>query len=158
MISMLKSWMRDVTLSLQARSGVTPALLVWLAIVALALLTAFVFLCVAGYVWLSLQLGAIFAALAAAGVFLLIALIAAAVAAAARRRARERAITERAARAQAATSWLLDPKILGIAMQAGRSVGWQRIIPVALLGFLAAQWLLRDSPKREPDNEPENDS
>ena len=83
---MLKSWMRDVTLSLQARSGVTPALFVWLAIIAVALLAAFVFLCVAGYVWLSLQLGAVFAGLAMAAVFLLIALIGAVVSAVTRRR------------------------------------------------------------------------
>jgi hypothetical protein len=25
-------------------------------------------------------------------------------------------------------------------MEAGRSLGWERIIPVALLGFMAAQW------------------
>ena len=49
---------------------------------------------------------------------------------------------ERAARAQA-TSWLLDPKILGVAMQAGKSLGWERIVPVVVLGFLAAQWLRR---------------
>jgi hypothetical protein len=85
---MLKSWMRDVTLSLQARSGVTPALFVWLAIIAVALLAAFVFLCVAGYVWLSLQLGAVFAGLAMAAVFLLIALIGAVVSAVTRRRAK----------------------------------------------------------------------
>jgi uncharacterized membrane protein len=150
---MLRSWMRDITLSLQARSGVTPALLVWVAIVGLALLTAFVFLCVAGYSWASLQLGAVFGGLAVASVFLLIALIAAIVFALARRRAKERAIVERAARAQASASWLLDPKILGIAMQAGRTLGWGRIIPVALLGFLAAQWLLRENPKSESEND-----
>jgi hypothetical protein len=26
-------------------------------------------------------------------------------------------------------------------MQAGRALGWQRVVPVALLAFLAAQWL-----------------
>ena len=67
-----------------------------------------------------------------AGIFVLIALIGAIVGAMARRRARERAILERAARAHA-SSWLLDPKILGVAMQAGRSLGWQRIVPIALL-------------------------
>ncbi|MGO9627958.1 MAG: hypothetical protein ACLPXW_03045 [Xanthobacteraceae bacterium] len=138
---MLKNWLHDITLSVQARSGVTPALLVWFAIVAFALLTGFAFLCVAGYAWLSLQLGAVFAGLAMAGVFLLIALIAATAAAVSRRSAKQRAILERAARAQASTSWLLDPKILGVAMQAGRTLGWQRIIPVVLLGFLAAQWM-----------------
>jgi hypothetical protein len=25
-------------------------------------------------------------------------------------------------------------------MQVGRTVGWQRIVPLALLGFLAVQW------------------
>ncbi len=149
---MLKSWMRDITLSLQAKSGVTPALFVWIAIIAVALVTAFAFLCVAGYAWLSLQLGAVFAGLAMAGVFLLIALIGAIISAVGRRRARERAILERAARARASTSWLLDPKMLGVAMQAGRTLGWQRLIPVVLLGFLAAQWL-RESHKSEADIE-----
>ncbi len=136
---MLKSWMRDLTLAVQARSGVTPALLVWAAIIALASLTAFAFLCVAGYDWLSLQLGAVAAGLIMAGVFVLVALLAAIVVAVSRRRTRERAILERAARAHA-TPWLLDPKILGVALQAGRALGWERIIPIALLGFLAAQW------------------
>ena len=69
-----------------------------------------------------------------------------------RRRAQERAILERAARAQASTSWLLDPKILGVAMQAGRTLGWQRIIPVVLLGFLAAQWV-RESHNSESEDQ-----
>src|SRR5580700_1939404 len=138
---MLKNWIRDFALSVQAKSGATPVLLVWYAIVGLALITTFVFLCVAGYVWFALQLGAVFAGLAMAGIFLLIALIAATAAAVSRRSARQRAILERAARAQASSSWLLDPKMLNIAMQAGRSFGWERIIPVVLLGFLAARWL-----------------
>src|SRR5271169_4831621 len=139
---MLKSWMRDLTLSLQASSGVTPAFLVWLAIVAGALVTAFVFLCITGYDWLSMQLGSVYAGLIMAGFFLLIALIGLIVTAVSRRRAKERAILERAARAEAASSSsLIDPKILGIAMQAGRAQGWQRIVPIAVLGFLAAQWV-----------------
>jgi hypothetical protein len=150
---MLKSWMRDLTLSIQARSGVTPALFVWLAVIALALLTAFAFLCVAGYVWATTQLGAVFAGLAMAGVFLLIALIGAIVFAVSRRRARQRAVMERAARAQASSSWLLDPKVLGVAMQAGSTIGWERVIPAALLAFLAAQWLLRDRHQNELDGQ-----
>jgi hypothetical protein len=56
-----------------------------------------------------------------------------------RRRVRERAIVERAARANA-PSYLLNPKNLGTALQAGRALGWQRILPIALLGFMAVQW------------------
>jgi hypothetical protein len=31
--------------------------------------------------------------------------------------------------------------VLSVAMQAGRALGWQRLIPLALLGFLATQWV-----------------
>lgn len=149
---MLKNLMRDIALSIQAKSGVTASLFVWLAIVALALFSAFAFLCVAGYTWLAPQLGAVFAGLAMAGAFLLIALIAATAAAVSRSSARRRAILERAARAQAAQSWLLDPQLLNVAMQAGRSLGFERIVPVVLLGFLAAYWL-RGSRRPPADSE-----
>ncbi len=149
---MLKSWMHDIKLALQARSGATPRLFVWLAIVAVALLTAFVFLCVAGYDRLALELGNVFAGLVMAGIFVLVAVIGAIVAAMSRRRARERAILERAARAQALSAWLLDPKILGVALQAGRSLGWQRLVPIALLAFMAAQWA-REHRDRPPEDE-----
>jgi hypothetical protein len=136
---MLKSWMRDIALAIQARSGTTPAVMVWIAIVAFAALTTFVFLCVAAYDWLALQAGGIIAGLIMAGVFLLIALIGLVVCAVLRKRAKERAILERAAKAHA-PSWLLDPRIMSAAVQIGREIGWQRIVPVALLGFMAAQW------------------
>jgi hypothetical protein len=41
---------------------------------------------------------------------------------------------ERAARAQG-TRALIDPKVLSVAMQAGRALGWQRLIPLALVGL-----------------------
>ena len=137
---MLKNWLRDIALTVQSRSGITPAVLVWLLVVVLALLTAFSFLCVTAYMWLATLFGAIYAGLIMAGVFVLIALIGLCASAMTRRRARERAILQRAARAHASSSWLLDPKFLTAAMQAGRAIGWERIIPVALLGLLAAQW------------------
>lgn len=148
---MIKNWLRDIALSVQARSGVTSGLIIWVFVAAFALSTAFVFLCVAAYVWLAQQFGGIYAGLIVAGFFILVALIALIVAAATRRRARERAILQRAARAHASSSWLLDPKILATAMQAGRAVGWQRIVPLALLGFLAAQWAF--SRQQNPDKD-----
>lgn len=136
---MLKGLTHEITLTVQARTGATPALAVWLAVFALAALTAFAFLCVAGYQWFALQLGSVFAALIMTGIFALIAVIAAVICALSRRRARERAILERAARAHA-PSWLLDPRLVAAAVQFGRTLGWQRIVPIALLGFIAAQW------------------
>ena len=32
-----------------------------------------------------------------------------------------------------------DQKILAIVLQAGRAIGWQRIVPIVLLGFMATQ-------------------
>ena len=75
---MINRWMGDIALLLQARIGVTSALIVWAAVVVIASLTTFVFLCVACYDWLSLQWGAALAGLAMASAFLVIALIGAA--------------------------------------------------------------------------------
>ena len=144
---MFKSLTRDIFLALRARSGVSPATLVWGAVMVLASMTTFVFLCIALYGWLSLQLGAINASLAAAGIFIVIAAFGAIICALIRRRVRERAIIERTARANS-PSWLLDPKILGTAVQTGRALGWQRIVPIVLLGFMAIQWTREYREKR----------
>jgi hypothetical protein len=136
---MFKGLMHDMVLAVQTRTGITPSFFVWLAIVWLAALTAFAFLCVAAYDWLSLQMSSVYAGLVMAAVFALIAIIGIIICLMARRRARERAILERAARAHA-PSWLLDPKILATAVQVGRSLGWQRVIPLALVGIMVAQW------------------
>jgi hypothetical protein len=137
---MIKSWTREITLAIQARSGASPTLFVCVAVAAIAALTAFAFLCIAGYDWFAIQFGTVFGALLMTAIFALVAIIAAVIGTTARQRARERAILERAARARAG-SGLLDPKLLTLAVQVGRSVGWQRVVPVALFGFMAAQWL-----------------
>jgi hypothetical protein len=136
---MIKGLMREVVLALQAKSGLTPSFFVWLAIAAVASLTAFAFLCVAAYEWLATLFGPVFAGLIVAGFFILCAAVAAMLGALARRRARQRAILKRATHGHGA-SWLLDPKLLAAVLQFGRSLGWQRLVPIALLGFIAAQW------------------
>jgi hypothetical protein len=136
---MLKTLTREITLSIQAKNGASVAVMVWLGIMAVALLTAFVFLCVSGYDWFAVQFGSVFAALIMTGIFVVVAIVAAIVSALIRRRVRERAILARAAKAHS-PPWLLDPKILGVVVEAGRTIGWQRLVPVALLGFMAAQW------------------
>ena len=149
---MLKNWLRDIALAVQSRSGITAGVLIWFFVAIFALVIAFGFLCIAAYVWLSLQFGAIFAGLIVAVFFILVAVIAAMAGAMTRRRVRERAILQRAARAHASSSWLLDPKILATALQAGRAVGWQRIVPLALVGFLAAQWAFGRTPGADKDD------
>jgi len=147
---MFKSLMREIALAVQARNGISAGVLVWLAVVTAAALAACAFLCVAAYQWLALSYGSIFAGLIMAGVFVLIALIGAVVSALIRRRNRERAILARAAKAHT-PPWLLDPRFLATALQVGREVGWERIIPIALVGFFAAQWARQKRNKGEQD-------
>ncbi len=136
---MVKSLMRELALAIQAKSGASPAVFIWLIVAALAAVLALPFFCVAAYVWLEGLFGGIYAGLILAGFLLLVAVFAALFAAMARRSTKQRAVLERAARGGAG-SWLLDPKILTAAMEAGRKLGWQRLVPVALFGFMAAQW------------------
>lgn len=136
---MLQNLKHELILFIQAKTGATFSLIVWFGLIALAAPTAFAFLCVALYDWLSLQLGNVYAGLIVAGFFMAVAAIGALAAMMARRRARSRAILERAARAQA-PSRLLDSRIIGLALQAGRRLGWQRVLPIALLALVTAQW------------------
>jgi hypothetical protein len=136
---MLQNFKHELILFFQARTGVTFGLFVWLGLVALAAPTAFAFLCVALYDWVALQLDHVFAGLIVAGFFIIVTAIGVLAAVMARRSARNRAILERAARAQA-PSRLLDPKIIGLALQAGGRLGWQRVLPIALLALVTAQW------------------
>ena len=147
---MFKSVTREITLFIQSRSGLSTSVIVSAIVIVAALLIAFAFLCVAAYAWLMVMFGAVFAGLIMAGAFLVIAIIAAIVCASARRHVREQAILARAARAHS-PSWLFDPKVLGAAVDAGRTIGWQRLVPVALLAFLAAQWAreYRDKAERQ---------
>jgi predicted lysophospholipase L1 biosynthesis ABC-type transport system permease subunit len=136
---MLKNLQNNIVLWLQAKTGLSVGFVISLAVVGSAVLVMFVFLCVTGYVWASIQLGPVFGGLAMAGVFLLTAIVGAAASAIARARARQRAMMERAARPQGIGA-LIDPKALSVAKKAARALGWQRLVPLALLGFLAAQW------------------
>jgi hypothetical protein len=147
---MFKNLIHDMVLAVQTRTGITRSFIIWEIVVALTAFTAFAFLCVAAYDWLSLQMSSVYAGLVMAAVLALIALIGSIVCLLTRRRARARAILERAARAHA-PSWLLDPKILATAVQIGRSLGWQRVIPLALVGIMAAQWARE---RREHAQEP----
>ena len=133
---MLKTIQKHVVLWVQSKTGVTLVFLVAMTFAATAILIMFVFLCVAAYAWASVELGPVFGGLATAGVFLLIALIGAAVSVVVRRQTRERAIVEQASSART----LLDPRAFQLAIQAGRALGWQRLVPLLLIGILGVQW------------------
>jgi len=137
---MLKRLWDHLVLSVKAKTGLSAPLFTSLGVAAIAAVMVFVFLCVSGYAWLSLKIGPVFGALAMAGFFLLVALAGILASALLRRHTRQRAIVERAVRAPQGIVFA-DPRMLSLVGQAARSLGWQRIAPVMLLGFLAAQWL-----------------
>ena len=82
----------------------------------------FAFLCVTLYFWLAVQLGSIFGALAAAGLFLFFAWIGVVGASASCGTTERRAKLERAERAGAASTWFLDPEIFKTGLRAGRAI------------------------------------
>jgi len=145
-LAVLNGWIRWIRLAIQARSGATRTLFGCAASAAIAALIAFAFLCIAGYDWFAVQFGSVFAGLVMTAIFTVVTVIAIITGRLARQRARQRAILERAS----AHSALLDPKLVTLAIQLGRSIGWARFAPLALLGVLTGQRLL-DYLERRPE-------
>ena len=135
---MLGNLQRTAGLWFREKTGLTASFFILLFFALAAAIAAFVFLCVSGYAWAAVELGPVFGGLATAGVFLAIAACSLAAAVLSRTQARQRAILERAARSRRAPA-LMDPKMLRIAMEAGRHIGWQRAVPIGIVGFLAMQ-------------------
>src|SRR6266851_5295647 len=114
-------WLRHIALNARAKSGFGPQLIVWFLIAAVSLTLALGFLCAAAFMWLANRYDAVTAGLILAGVFLAIAIIAAVAAGMAQQRYRERARLELAARNHA--GWL-DPKLVAVGFEIGRTLGW----------------------------------
>jgi hypothetical protein len=134
---MLKNIQRHVVLWIQARTGLTPVFVAGIGLTVAASTLMLAFLCVSGYIWASSKIGPVFGGLAMAGVFLLIAAAGTAASIVARRQTQRAATLERARN----TGMAIDSRMLQIALQAGRGLGWQRAVPLLLLGFLGLQWL-----------------
>ena len=66
---MLKNLQNNIILWVQAKTGLSVGFLISLGFAGGAVALTLIFLCVAGYAWLSIQLGPVFGGLAMAGVF-----------------------------------------------------------------------------------------
>ncbi len=138
----------------QARTGLSSGLFVWgLLAAASGVLTA-AFILLIAFIWLAERYGALIAAVALAGFFLLVTVVAFICCLQSRRRTIERAELALAARKPAA--WV-DPKLLGSAIQASRAVGLRRLLPLLAVAILAAsvgmEWSAREKPESESDEE-----
>jgi hypothetical protein len=152
---MMNGWLRQLGLMVTVRTGLSPLIVVCFLIAAVAATVAVGFLCAAAFVWLASRYDALTASLILAGVFLLIAVIAAIAGALARRRNIERARLELAAR-KAAANWL-DPRLLSVGVEIGRSIGWRRIISLAGVAIFAAgmakEWFGPNEKKPPPESQ-----
>lgn len=106
--------------------------LVVINIVALAI--ALVFLCAAGFIYISREYGSIYACLAGAALFLVVALVVLAIHGEQKRRAEAR---RKEAAKRASQSILTDPAMLATGLQLARVIGIKRLLPVIVLGGLA---------------------
>lgn len=100
----------------------------------IALLIAGVFLCAAGFIAISREYGSIYACLAGAALFLVVALVVLAIHGEQKRRAEAR--RKEAAR-RTSQSILTDPALLATGLQLARVVGIKRLLPIIALGGLA---------------------
>jgi hypothetical protein len=132
---MIKGWLRYAELNLKAKTGFSAAPVYWAAAAALALLAALAFLSLTAFIWLTELYGALVAAAIMSGAFLALAIVAALVAVLIRRRTARRAQRMLAAQPPGPR---LDPRIIPIALEISRILGWKKIVPIAIVGILAA--------------------
>ncbi len=111
--------------------------LVYGGIAAAAGVAAFLFAVIAAFLWAQQRYDTIVASGVAAGLFLLVAVIALICLAVARDRAAKRKAREKADAAAAAPSWLTDPSTLLAAVQIARTIGFDKVIPLAIAGLAA---------------------
>jgi len=119
----------------------------------IALVIAGVFLCAAGFIYISREYGSIYACLAGAALFLVVALIVLAIHGEQKRRAEAR---RKEAAKRASQSILTDPALLATGLQLARVVGVKRLLPVIVLGGLALGLLA--SRRDSSDDDPKDDA
>jgi ABC-type Na+ efflux pump permease subunit len=150
---MFSGLVRYLRLTAQARTGVSPAVVICAAIALISAVTTFLLLVFSAFIWLTHHYTPLTAALILTGFFLLITILAGIGVVIAQRRTAQRAAVALAARG--AKPWL-DPSVLSLALQLGRNIGLRRILPLVAAGVLAAgfakEWL-RDRPTEDPSEE-----
>jgi Ca2+/Na+ antiporter len=143
----MSGWLRHLVLTATVQTGFSTGIIVWSLIAVASGATATVFLLIAAFVWITQHYDAVTAGVALGGVFLVIAVGAGVACLVMRRRTIERARLELAARGRASANWL-DPRLIGIGLQVGRSIGWKKLASVVAVGALAAglakEWTGRD--------------
>jgi hypothetical protein len=130
------SWLNYLKLQIEYRIGLSSDVVVFAVIAPVCGAIALVFLIVSAYIVVADRYGALSAALVGAGFFLIVAIVSIFVFAQLRARAKRRAQVALAAR-KGAVYWL-DPKLAAAALQVSRVIAPRRLLPIVMLGSLAA--------------------
>jgi hypothetical protein len=140
----MSSWLRHLTLLAEARTGFSVPIGLWLLVTIVSSGAVVVFLCISAFLWIALRYDPLTANLAMACLFLFIASTAGFICVSARQRNMELARLVLASRSR--TPWL-DPRVLALGLNVGRSIGWGKLIPLAVVaivaGVLGKKWLER---------------
>ena len=126
---------RYLELQLQAKSGMSSALVIGGVIGLLSAAITFVFLFIAAFVWLAERYDPLTAGLGLSTFFLLITIATLVYSLWLRRRTIQQAELALAARRTA--PWF-DPKLVGEAVQLSRAIGLRKMLPLLAIGVLAA--------------------
>ena len=121
------------------------------SIAAAAGVAAFLFLAIALFFWAQQRYDTIVAAGAVGGLFLIVMLVALVSLAVSRRRAAKAQPVE-----SGPPAWLTEPATIVAALQVVRTIGLGRLIPVALLGIVAAGFFGGSASNKRPQNTSEN--
>ena len=150
MSTFISGWLRHVELTVKSKTGLSSGVLVWGSVAVSGGAVTLGFFIFAAYIALAERYGALTAALALGGLFLLLTVIALVCCLSMQRRTVAGAQFALAAHSHA--PWL-DPKYVGVGLQIGRAIGWRRLLPLAAVGVLAAgiakEWYGRDRPTGE---------
>jgi hypothetical protein len=138
---------RFLRLQAQVRTGLSSGVLVAAVVGILFGVLALVFVIASAFIWLAERFGPFVAALSMAAFFILITIIALAVYLLLRSATRRQAALELAKRKRAIA---LDPRLMGVALQVGRSMPWRWAAPALAALALAAGIGIQLVGRREP--------
>jgi hypothetical protein len=149
------SWRRYLRLKAEAKTGLSSDLLIWAALAIVFGMVAFGFVLLAAFIWLAELYRPLVAALTLCAFFLLITIIALSYCLHLRRETVKRA--ELLLAAPTSAPWV-DPRLAGMTLQVGRSLGWRRMAPLLAVAVLAVgvgmRWIGRSKSESE-NGEPE---
>jgi hypothetical protein len=153
-------WLGYLQTAAQAKTGVSSGVVVGGILAALGAGATMVWLSVTLFIWIAQRYDdPLLAGLVLSGIYLAISVVAAVAALIARRVNRRHAEEELQARKAAFSSTLLSggiaPTLLSFGLQAGRSLGWRRIVMLAGVALLTAgvarEWTARAAAEHGDD-------